>query len=127
MSKFSQLSKEELQSFLDQNRKRYHEYRALNLDLNMTRGKPSPEQLDLCLDMLDKVGKDDFKSADGVDGRNYGGLDGLAESKKLFAAMMGVGQDEIIIGGNASLTLMHDTMVNAYLHGVSDSKRPWGQ
>ncbi|MEL6194843.1 MAG: aminotransferase class I/II-fold pyridoxal phosphate-dependent enzyme [Bacteroidota bacterium] len=127
MSKFSQLSKEELQSFLDQNRKRFHEIRALNLDLNMTRGKPSPEQLDLSLDMLDTVTKADFRSAEGVDGRNYGGLDGLAESKELFATVMGVSTDEIIIGGNASLTLMHDTMVNAYLHGVTNSKRPWGQ
>lgn len=127
MSKFNQLSKEDLQAQLDHNRKKYHELRALHLSLDMTRGKPSPEQLDLSLDMLNLVSPKDFHSQGGTDARNYGGLDGLPESKKLFSAVMGVQEEEVIIGGNASLTLMHDAMVNAFIHGVVGSKKAWRQ
>jgi len=105
---------------------RYQELKAQGLNLDMTRGKPSPEQLDLSLPMLDLVGTDNFHSENGVDCRNYGVLDGLPESKKLFAEFLEVAPSEIIIGGNSSLNLMHDTMVNAMLHGVSNQP-PWIQ
>lgn len=90
----------------------------------MTRGKPSPAQLDLTLPMLSSVGTNDFHSSDGVDCRNYGGLDGLPEAKQLFASYLGVGDKEIIIGGNSSLNLMHDTIVHCLLHGLPNGS-PW--
>lgn len=105
---------------------RYQELKAQGLNLDMTRGKPSPEQLDLSLPMMDLVGVHNFHSADGIDCRNYGVLDGLKEAKQLFADFLEVGVSEIIIGGNSSLNLMHDTMVNCMLHGV-DGNAPWVQ
>ena len=105
---------------------RYEELKAQGLNLDMTRGKPSPEQLDLSLPMLGLVGADNFHSPDGVDCRNYGGLDGLKEAKKLFSKFLEVAENEIIIGGNSSLNLMHDTMVNAMLHGF-DGNPAWSK
>lgn len=105
---------------------KYQDLKDQGLSLNMTRGKPSPEQLDLSLPMMDMVGKENYHAADGTDCRNYGVLDGLKEAKRLFADFLEVGTDEIIIGGNSSLNLMHDTMVNCLLHGV-DGHQPWIQ
>ena len=101
--------------------KRYQTLKAQGLNLDMTRGKPSPEQLDLSLPMLDLVSADNYTSADGVDCRNYGGLDGLKAAKTLFADFLEVAETEVIIGGNSSLALMHDTMVHAMLHGFSEA------
>ena len=86
------------------------------LALDMTRGKPAPEQLDLANDLLSLPGPGDYKTAGGVDCRNYGGIDGIPEAKALFAEYMDVSQNEIILGGTASLTLMHDTVANLLLH-----------
>lgn len=106
---------------------RYEQIKQEGLDLNMTRGKPGPEQLDLSAEMLKIVGPGNFKAASGQDTRNYGGLDGLPEAKALFADFLGASPAEVIIGGNASLTLMHDTVVRALLHGVVGSEKPWGK
>lgn len=105
-------------------KEKYEDLKAQALSLNMTRGKPSPEQLDLSLGMLDLVGKDNYHSEDGTDCRNYGVLDGLPEAKRLFADFLEVDTSEIIIGGNSSLNLMHDTIINCMLHGV-DEHEPW--
>lgn len=104
--------------------KRYQSLKDQGLNLDMTRGKPSPEQLDLSVSMLGLVGSDNYTSEDGVDCRNYGGLDGLKEAKALFSQFLEVRESEVIIGGNSSLALMHDTMVNAMLHGFTDAG-PW--
>ncbi len=104
---------------------RYGEFQALNMNLDMTRGKPCPEQLDLSVGLLDCLTRKEFKAADGTDCRNYGGLDGLPEAKALFAAYMGVRPEEIIIGGSSSLTLMHDTMSWAVLFGAGKGATPW--
>lgn len=106
---------------------RYSAKQALALSLDMTRGKPSPEQLDLSLDMLDKVSAKDFHTESGVDCRNYGGLDGLPDAKKLFAEILDVSAEEVLIGDNASLSLMHDVVINALLHGVPGSDQSWQQ
>lgn len=106
-------------------RRRYDEFRARGLSLDMTRGKPCGEQLDLSAGLLDCLGPDDYRAADGTDCRNYGGLDGLPEAKKLFADYLGVGPDEIIVGGNSSLSFMHDMVVQALLCGVPDAEKPW--
>ena len=105
----------------------YEKVKAQNLKLDMSRGKPCPEQFDLSSGMLDCVDKDHYKSPSGVDCRNYGGVDGLPEVKALFAPMLDVDPEEIIIGGNSSLNMMHDTIARAMLFGVLGSMVPWGK
>ncbi|MEN9580430.1 MAG: hypothetical protein RJA70_3439 [Pseudomonadota bacterium] len=104
---------------------RYAAFQAAGLALDMTRGKPCAQQLDLSLDMLTVLTRDDYKAADGTDCRNYGGLDGLPEAKALFAEFLGVQKDEVIIGGNSSLALMHDTLARAMSHGVPGGAASW--
>jgi DNA-binding transcriptional MocR family regulator len=104
---------------------RYDEFRARGLSLDMTRGKPCGEQLDLSAGLLDCLAADEYRAADGTDCRNYGGLDGLPEAKKLFADYLEVGPDEIVVGGNSSLSFMHDMIVQALLCGVPDGNGPW--
>lgn len=104
---------------------RYKAFQDRGLNLDMTRGKPGADQLDLANPMLELVKAGNFKAADGTDCRNYGGLDGLAEAKALFAEYMDVGLDEIIIGGNSSLTLMYDCFMRAMIFGVGGGHPPW--
>jgi aspartate/methionine/tyrosine aminotransferase len=106
---------------------RHAAYRRRGLALDLTRGKPCPEQLDLSLEMLTCVDERGFRAADGTDCRNYGGLDGLPEAKRLFADLMGVEVEEIVIGGNASLSLMYDTLLRAMVKGVGPDLPPWGR
>jgi len=106
---------------------RYDRFRQENLQLDMTRGKPGPEQLDLSMEMLHILGPQDYRASNGLDCRNYGSLDGLPEMKAIFADFLGASPSEVLIGGNASLSLMHDTVVNAMLHGVPGSKKPWNK
>lgn len=125
---FRKLSREELQSQLEKLNSRYSDYKSQNLKLDMSRGKPCTEQLDISMEMLDCIGsKDILKAADGTDCRNYGGIDGIPEAKQLFAEMLEVSQKEIIIGGNSSLTMMYDTIARAMQFGVVDSETPWGK
>lgn len=104
---------------------RYAAFQAAGLALDMTRGKPCAQQLDLALDLMTVLTREDYKAADGTDCRNYGGLDGLPECKALFAEFLGVQKDEIIIGGNSSLALMHDTLARAMSHGVPGGSAAW--
>lgn len=104
---------------------RYNEFKSRKIQLDMTRGKPCSEQLDLSLEMLNCVNEQHFLSKDGTDCRNYGGLDGLPEAKELFSSFLGVTPSEIIVGGNASLNMMSDTFVTAMLHGIGDENTPW--
>ncbi|EZH66913.1 aminotransferase [Bacillaceae bacterium JMAK1] len=126
MTQLQALSKEELQSRFEELTKQYERYQSENLNLNMSRGKPAPEQLDLSMEMLDLFDQHSTLHAEnGIDLRNYGGLDGIPEAKQFFAQMLEVDSKEVIIGGNSSLTLMHDTISRAMFHGVADGKRPW--
>ena len=95
--------------------------RGLSLDL--TRGKPSPRQLDLSDDLLKLPTS--YRAADGTDGRNYGNLQGLAELRELFAPLLQVPAGQLVVGGNASLALMHDTVVHALLSPVPGAERRW--
>lgn len=95
--------------------------RGLSLDL--TRGKPSPRQLDLSNRMLGLP--ESYRAADGTDGRNYGNLQGLAELRELFAPLVQVPAGQLVVGGNASLTLMHDTIVHALLTPMPGAARRW--
>ncbi|MDR0821594.1 MAG: aminotransferase class I/II-fold pyridoxal phosphate-dependent enzyme [Oscillospiraceae bacterium] len=102
----------------------YETLKSKNLKLDMSRGKPGPDQLDLTNDMLTHCLDGDHFSERGVDCRNYGVLDGIFEAKRLFMPMLGLGRYEIIIGGNSSLQLMYDTIARAMLLGVKGGK-PW--
>lgn len=97
------------------------------LKLDMTRGKPSNEQLDLANELTAILSPSDYKAADGTDTRNYGGLDGLPEMKALFADLLETTPTNVIVGGASSLTMMHDAVVRALLHGVPDGGAPWSK
>ncbi|WP_111643213.1 aminotransferase class I/II-fold pyridoxal phosphate-dependent enzyme [Marinimicrobium alkaliphilum] len=104
------------------------DYQAIvdkKLSLDLTRGKPSAEQLSLS-DALDGILKGDYKAADGTDSRNYGGLDGLPEAKQLGADVMGLDDaSQILVGGNSSLTLMFQAMLTAHQFGLKDAASAW--
>lgn len=120
MSKlYSELTREELIAERSALEKRYNEFKAKGLKLDMSRGKPGADQLDLSSGINDVK---DFVE-NGVDYRNYGILDGIPECKKLFADLMGVAPKNVIIGPNASLTLMFDYISQCYTHGAGCA--PW--
>jgi DNA-binding transcriptional MocR family regulator len=104
---------------------RYRGFQGRKINLDMTRGKPCPEQLELSQGLLDCLNRSDYKAMDGTDCRNYGGLDGLPEAKALFAEYMAVQPAEIVIGGNSSLNLMHDVMAWAWAYGTAAGSAPW--
>jgi DNA-binding transcriptional MocR family regulator len=109
-------------------KEQFEEAKAKSLALDMTRGKPGSEQLDLTLPMLDLVTSTDYKTLDGADSRNYGGLDGIPEAKELFKNLLEVStSSEVVVGGNSSLTLMHDTVARCISHGNSSSSVAWGK
>lgn len=122
---FDALSRDQIQTLLDEQTAAYRTLQESGLKLDLTRGKPSPAQLDLSHELLALPGPD-FKDAAGTDTRNYGGLTGLAELREIFAPIMQVPVAQVIAGDNASLAMMHDNLVFALFHGVPDSEQPWG-
>lgn len=104
----------------------YDVFAARKLKLDMTRGKPAPDQLSLSNAMLTLPGNADYSSAAGDDARNYGVLQGLAEVRALFAPLLQAPPEQIFVGDNSSLALMHDTIVWAMLKGVPGGAKPWG-
>jgi DNA-binding transcriptional MocR family regulator len=127
MTELAKLSASERAALSQQLEQRYNAFKAQGLKLDMTRGKPSSEQLDLAAKLTVVLDEKDFKGSDGSDGRNYGGLDGLPEMKAIFAELLGAPAAQVVVGGASSLTLMHDTVVRALLHGVPGSSAPWGR
>ncbi len=127
MTELSRISRSELEGLRQELQARYDAFKAQALKLDMTRGKPASAQLDLANAMTAVLSADDWKAADGTDCRNYGGLDGLPEMKAIFAELFGVPSTQVIIGGNSSLQIMHDTVVRALMHGVPDGSGPWSQ
>lgn len=101
----------------------FHELKNKNLSLDMTRGKPCSEQLDLSNALLEP--DTSFKTAKGVDCRNYGGLEGIPEARSLFAEILDVPSDNVIVGGNSSLSLMHMAVVYSLLNTLPDGQAPW--
>ncbi|MCW2838602.1 MAG: aminotransferase [Aeromicrobium sp.] len=122
---FDDLSRDQIQALLDERLTAYRALQDRGLKLDLTRGKPSPAQLDLSNDLLTLPG-DDFKDAGGTDTRNYGGLTGLLELREIFAPIMQVPVEQVVAGDNASLAMMHDNLVFALFHGVANSEQPWG-
>ena len=122
---YQNMTKEELETLISQLEAEYRSFKAKELTLNMARGKPSVEQLDLSMGMMDILSSDsDLTCEDGTDCRNYGVLDGIAEAKQLLGDMMEVPADNIIIYGNSSLNVMYDTVSRSMTHGVLGST-PW--
>ncbi len=125
---YFEMSKEALlaeKAAMDQ---KYEEILGKKLSLDLSRGKPGSEQLDLVSDMLTCLSDPaQCKSEAGFDCRNYGIVDGLPETKRLFAQVLGIPEEYILVGGNASLNLMYDSVARAMLYGVVGGERPWGK
>jgi DNA-binding transcriptional MocR family regulator len=126
---FPSLGLEDLRAEHEQQQRNYAELQAKKLTLDLTRGKPSPEQLDLSNALLGLPGggRDAYRDADGVDTRNYGGQHGLPELRAIFGDLLGIPVPNLIAGNNASLEMMHDIVVFSLLHGGVDSPKPWMQ
>lgn len=107
--------------------RRFEELKARGLKLDMSRGKPGKVQLDLVSDILTVLSDPAQCQVEGLDVRNYGELTGLPAAKRLFAEILGCRPEECFIGGNASLTLMYDTIAKAYTHGLLHSEKPWAK
>ena len=127
MRAYKELSKEELLALREQLSAEYEDAKGKGLKLDMSRGKPAVAQLDMGMDILDVLSSDsDMKTEAGLDVRNYGVLDGIPEAKKLMADIMGVKAENVIVCGNASLTIMYDTVSRAMVHGIM-GETPWGK
>lgn len=125
MKSYLEMSKEELEQLRVELKAAYRKYQDMELSLNMSRGKPCKEQLDLSMELMDILNSDsDLTCEDGTDCRNYGVLDGLPEAKELIGAMMENKPDNIIIYGNSSLNVMYDCISRSYTHGVMGNT-PW--
>ncbi len=119
------LSRDELRIHHDEQRRNYSDLQNKKLALDLTRGKPSAEQLDLSNGLLELPGRGDFLDAEGADTRNYGGQHGLTGLRAIFGELLGIPVPNLIAGNNSSLEFMHDAVVFAMLHGCLDSARPW--
>lgn len=125
MQSYQEMTKEELLKEKESLEAAYKEWQKRGLSLNMARGKPSEEQLDMTMPMMDVLnGSSDLFSEDGTDCRNYGGMDGISEAKRFMAGLMGVNPENVLVYGNASLSIMYDTVSRSMTHGVMGST-PW--
>ena len=115
----------EVEAFLHQQQAAYETLKQRGLHLDLTRGKPSTAQLDLSEHLL-RLPSGVMDSA-GVDTRNYGGLEGISELRRMFADLLWVEPGQVVAGGNSSLVMMRDVLVDLWLKGGVDSPRPWGE
>ncbi len=123
---YKEMSAAELHAEYEVVKKEYDSFCEMNLSLDLSRGKPNSDQLDISLPLLSEARpREKCFSINGVDCRNYGVLDGIPEMKKLFADMLGIKEKYVTVGGNSSLQLMYDTLARAMLFGVYGSERPW--
>lgn len=128
MPAYEEMSQQQLAEEKAKLEKLYADFCAKNLKLDMSRGKPGKAQLDITNDMLDCLDSaSGFQTENGMDVRNYGGLDGIPEAKCLFADMLGVTPAEVLVGGNSSLNMMYDTVARAMLFGTEEGCLPWGK
>ncbi len=126
MKKYADYTAQELKSEKEALVRKYEQYKSMGLSLDLSRGKPNSDQLDISLPLLSEARPREKCFAEGgIDCRNYGCLDGIPEMKRLFADMLGIKTEYIAVGGNSSLQLMYDTLARAMLFGVLGSERPW--
>ncbi len=125
--KYTEMNTEALRKEYDSCRAAFEKQKAVGLKLDMSRGKPGREQLDLVSDLLTVLSTPEQCMADGMDARNYGGLSGLPCAKAYFADILGCRAEECFVGGSSSLTLMYDTISKAYTHGLPHSEKPWAK
>ena len=126
MKKYTELSKNEIKLLYSELSAEYESYKARGLLLDLSRGKPNSEQLDISDGMLSvSVTRELCVGENGIDYRNYGMLDGIPEAKKLFGDLYGINPANIIVAGNSSLQLMYDTLMRAMIFGTCDSEKPW--
>ena len=125
MKAYKDLSKEELRALQTELQAQYEKLKESNIKLDMSRGKPAADQLDLSVGMLDVLNsKSAFKGLDNVDIRNYGAFDGIKEAKELFAELMECPVDHVMVFGNSSLSIMYDLVSRAMMHGIGGNT-PW--
>ena len=125
--KLKEMSASELREFHAQTLEEYEACKAQALHLDMSRGKPAKEQLNLSNDLLNMHIDPEATMLDGVEARNYGEIMGMPACRRLFADLLGVRHEQVFVGGNASLTLMYDLIAKAYTHGMLHSEKPWSQ
>src|ERR1700730_11058353 len=125
MTNITQANGKEISGVSQEIQKNYEAFKGKGLKLDLTRGKPSAAQLDLSAELLALPGSGDYVAEGGVDCRNYGGLQGLTEARRLFSGIMGAPPEQVVIANNSSLALMHDTIVYALLAGTCDGAGPW--
>ena len=127
MMKYTEMSAQQRQAEYAAVLADYEKQKALGLKLNMARGKPGREQLDMVTEMSNILVKPEDFISDGIDSRNYGNVDGLPAAKALFAEILGCKPEQCFVGGNASLQLMYDAISKAYTHGLLHSEKPWSR
>ena len=127
MKTYAGRSREELLEELKLVQERYDELKSRGLSLNMARGKPGTDQLDMNRPMMDLLRSDSDYVSDGIDVRNYGNLEGIPACRRLFAELLGVRPENIFVGGSASLQLMYDTISKVYLFGRGKGAAPWAK
>lgn len=123
---YKEMNKEELLKEKDSLQKEFDGYKAMGLKLDMSRGKPGKEQLDISERMLDIVNSGtECKTRDGLDCRNYGLLDGIPSCKELFSQLLGVEPENVMVGGNSSLNMMFDTISCMMTAPIVEGYKPW--
>ena len=122
---YRDLTKEQLTLIREDAAKKYEEMKSKGLKLDLSRGKPGPDVLDLSNGLLGEL--DDYIAEGGTDVRNYGVVDGLPECKRLFSDLLGIPADRMIVGGNSSLTHMYNAFAFCYLFGAAELAQPWGK
>ncbi|MBQ6865533.1 MAG: aminotransferase, partial [Clostridia bacterium] len=127
MKPYASLTKDEQRAELKALQEKYAEIKAKGLSLNMARGKPSSEQLDIVSDMLTVLSKAEDCYDGKLDVRNYGELLGIPSARALFADILDTVPEKVIVGGSASLQLMFDLISKAYTHGLLHSPAPWAK
>ena len=127
MKTYADRSREVLLEELKLVQERYDELKSRGLSLNMARGKPGTDQLDMNRPMMDLLRSDSDYVSDGIDVRNYGNLEGIPACRRLFAELLGVRPENIFVGGSASLQLMYDTISKVYLFGRGKGAAPWAK
>ena len=124
MKNFQSLKKEELKSIYDKLSAEYQAYQERGLSLDLSRGKPNSDQIDVSQAILaTPLEREECFAKSGMDARNYG--EGLPEMKEFFSSLLGIKKEYIYVGGNSSLQLMHDTIARGMLFGLKNSPRPW--